>query len=155
MAKPMARSLTPPTILARSCSRADALLTPECQSGHELPTRELCGANLRTALATRVDNNTLASIHMKTKALLKTLCLLGAASSLWADVVTDWNNAALNAIRTDKTPPPKASRALAILHASIYDAVNGIDRSFEPYFVASAVPASASKEAAAATAGHD
>jgi hypothetical protein len=36
--------------------------------------------------------------------------------------------------RADRTPPPVASRALAILHASIYDAVNGIVRSHEPYF---------------------
>src|SRR5881409_1063471 len=45
-----------------------------------------------------------------------------------ADVVTDWNNAALDAIRTGNTAPPIASRSLAILHASIYDAVNGIAR---------------------------
>src|SRR5882724_1487041 len=48
-----------------------------------------------------------------------------------SDVVTDWNTAALNAIRAGRTPPPIASRALAILHASIYDAVNGIDRRHE------------------------
>jgi hypothetical protein len=40
-------------------------------------------------------------------------------------VVTEWNNAALDAIRAGKTAPPVASRSLAILHASIYDAVNG------------------------------
>jgi hypothetical protein len=51
------------------------------------------------------------------------------------DVVFDWNNAALNAIRSGNTPPPVASRALAILHASIYDAVNGIARTHEPYLV--------------------
>jgi membrane-associated phospholipid phosphatase len=71
-----------------------------------------------------------------------------------ADVVTDWNNAALDAIRAGKTPPPKASRALAIMHAAIYDAVNGISRRSESYLVPSAVPASASPEAAASTAGH-
>ena len=70
------------------------------------------------------------------------------------DVVIGWNNLALNAIRAGKTPPPIASRALAILHASIYDAVNGIDRRYEAYFVESAVPASASKEAAASAAAH-
>jgi len=71
-----------------------------------------------------------------------------------ADVITDWNTAALNAIRAGRTPPPIASRALAILHASIYDAVNGIDREHEAYFVRSAVPASASREAAASAAAH-
>ena len=93
---------------------------------------------------------------MKTQSLINTLLLtaLGAALTVQADVVTDWNNAALNAIRTDKTPPPKASRYLAILHASIYDAVNGISRTHEAYFVRSAVPASASKEGAASAAAH-
>src|SRR5438876_7463265 len=72
-----------------------------------------------------------------------------------ADVVTDWNNAALDAIRAGNTAPPIASRSLAILHASIYDAVNGIARTHEPYFVRSAVPSSASKEAAASAAAHE
>jgi membrane-associated phospholipid phosphatase len=71
-----------------------------------------------------------------------------------ADVVTDWNNAALDAIRNGHTPPPIASRSLAILHVSIYDAVNGITRTHEPYLVPSAVPASASREAAASAAAH-
>jgi PAP2 superfamily len=71
-----------------------------------------------------------------------------------ADVVTDWNNAALDAIRAGNTSPPIASRSLAILHVSIYDAVNGIDRTHESYLVPSAVPASASREAAASAAAH-
>ena len=60
-----------------------------------------------------------------------------------ADVVTDWNNAALDAIRAGRTAPPIASRSLALLHVSIYDAVNGIARTHEPYLVQSAVQASA------------
>ena len=70
------------------------------------------------------------------------------------DVVTDWNNAALDAIRAGNTAPPIASRSLAILHAAIYDAVNGIARTHEPYLVPSGVPASASREAAASAAAH-
>jgi hypothetical protein len=71
------------------------------------------------------------------------------------DVVTDWNNAALDAIRAGNTTPPIASRALAILHVSIYDAVNGIARTYEPYLVQSAVEARASREAAASAAAHE
>jgi PAP2 superfamily len=70
------------------------------------------------------------------------------------DVVTDWNNAALDAIRADRTAPPIASRSLAIAHVAIYDAVNGIARTHEPYLVPSAVSASASREAAASAAAH-
>jgi PAP2 superfamily len=72
-----------------------------------------------------------------------------------ADVVTEWNNAALDAIRAGHTAPPIASRSLAILHVSIYDAVNGIDRTHEPYLVESEVSASASREAAAGAAAHE
>ena len=71
-----------------------------------------------------------------------------------ADVVTDWNIAALDAIRTGRTPPPIASRSLAILHVSIYDAVNGIARTHEPYLVQSGAPTSASREVAASAAAH-
>lgn len=81
------------------------------------------------------------------------LTLLCCAASR-ADVVIDWNNAALGAIRTNHTPPPVAARALAILHASIFDAVNGISRRCECYLVPSAVPADASLEAAASAAAH-
>src|SRR4029434_1442859 len=81
---------------------------------------------------------------------------INLASSVYipasADVVTDWNNAALDAIRAGNTAPPIASRSLAILHASIYDAVNGITRTYEPYLVQSAVSTSASREAAVSAA---
>ena len=70
------------------------------------------------------------------------------------DVVTDWNNAALDAIRADRTAPPIASRSLAIAHVAVYDAVNGIARTHEPYLVPTAVPTSASRVAAATAAAH-
>jgi membrane-associated phospholipid phosphatase len=94
---------------------------------------------------------------MKTSTLVRPLVVLAAlslASVSTADVVTDWNIVALNAIRANRTPPPVASRALAILHVAIYDAVNGISRTHESYAVESAVPASASTEAAASAAAH-
>lgn len=82
------------------------------------------------------------------------VAILACGSAAHADVVTEWNTAALNAIRAGRTAPPTASRALAILHAAIYDAVNGISRTHESYRVASAVPRSASEEAAASAAAH-
>jgi hypothetical protein len=75
---------------------------------------------------------------MKSQLILRNLVVSVAvsfASVAESDVVTDWNTAALNAIRASSTTPPQASRALAILHTSIYDAVNGILRTHEPYFV--------------------
>jgi membrane-associated phospholipid phosphatase len=93
---------------------------------------------------------------------MKTLKFLSSAVSAallignlaHADVVTAWNAAALDAIRAGRTAPPVASRSLAILHVSIYDAVNGIDRTHEPYLVESQVAASASRQAAASAAAH-
>ena len=99
-----------------------------------------------------------ATIHfMKTFKLLSwsvsTTLLIGTLAH--ADVVMDWNIAALDAIRAGGTAPPIASRSLAICHISIYDAVNGIARTYEPYLVPSAVQASASREAAASAAAHE
>jgi hypothetical protein len=82
-----------------------------------------------------------------------TALFLGALAH--ADVVTEWNNAALGAIRAGRTAPPIASRSLAILHVSIYDGINGIARTNEQYLVQSAVSASASREAAASAAAHE
>ena len=70
-------------------------------------------------------------------------------------MITEWNSVALNAIKVDRTSPPKASRALAILHVSIYDACNGISQNNQPYFVTGKPPGVASKEAAIAAAAHD
>jgi hypothetical protein len=92
---------------------------------------------------------------MKIPAIVSAVLILTVGTApAHADVVTDWNVAALNAIRANRTPPPQASRALAILHASIYDAVNGISRRHAAYLVPSRVPASASKDAAADAAAH-
>ena len=70
------------------------------------------------------------------------------------DVVSIWNSAALDAIRLERTSPPAASRALAMLHAAIFDAVNGIARVYQHYVVPGIAPASASLTAAANAAGH-
>ena len=60
--------------------------------------------------------------------LLRFLPLLLAAwcATVSADVITDWNEVALQKIRDARTSPPHASRHLAMLHTAMYDAVNGI-----------------------------
>jgi hypothetical protein len=73
---------------------------------------------------------------------------------LAADAVLVWNSVTLDAIRTDKTPPPKASRDLAIVHAAIYDAVNAIDRTHQVYAVNALASPTTSHEAAVAAAAH-
>ena len=82
--------------------------------------------------------------------------LLGLAAPVRADVVLDWNKIALNAIRVDKTPPPKASRALACVHTAMFDAINSANGgTYEPYLVQPVEFFSPiSLEAAAAAAAH-
>ena len=72
--------------------------------------------------------------------------------------VIEWNRTLLGIVRTKGAQPATVhpTRSFAILHTAIYDAVNAIDRSHEPYLVElSRVPATASQEAAASVAAHD
>lgn len=83
------------------------------------------------------------------------LALALAVGATAQDPVRDWNASALDAIRANNTPPPAASRQLAMLHAAIFDAVNGIHPRYQQYLVAPAVRPYASPEAAAIAAAHD
>ena len=93
---------------------------------------------------------------MKTKHIIAVASIACAAlvpiSSSRADMVTDWNETAEAVIRASTPSPPIQIRALAIVNAAIYDAVNGIARTYQPYFVTDAAPPGARKEAAAAQA---
>lgn len=71
------------------------------------------------------------------------------------NVVTDWNETALQAIRNLGTPPPVASRALAITHAAIYDAVNSASPTGQAYRWQLNTAPGTSVQAAAAQAAHD
>lgn len=73
---------------------------------------------------------------------------------LSSDPVLDWNGTMLEAIRVDSTPPPAASRAMAIVHTAIFDAVNSISREYEPYLTRVVVHPRASQDAAVAGAAH-
>jgi len=83
------------------------------------------------------------------------VALLGLAGPAHADAVNDWNNILLQAIRTDKTPPPKSSRAIALMNVSVFDAVNGLVGGYTPYHVTSPPPpGGGAPEAAAVAAAH-
>jgi hypothetical protein len=73
---------------------------------------------------------------------------------LSGNVVLDWNAAALAATIQAGNAPPVAARNMAIVHAAVYDAVNTIDQTHEPYATARQGPSDASPEAAAAAAAH-
>ena len=81
-----------------------------------------------------------------------TACAIVAPAS--ADVVTDWNEIMLQSAKSAAIPPPKTSRAYAMVQGAVYDAVNSISRTHYQYQFMEAPAAGASKEAAAAAAAH-
>jgi uncharacterized protein (TIGR03118 family) len=72
---------------------------------------------------------------------------------LAADVVIQWNQAVLAAIRNDKPVIGFLTRDLAIVQSAIYDAVIAIDHTSTAFLVQAEAPAGASPVAAAAAAG--
>jgi hypothetical protein len=90
-----------------------------------------------------------------TLSLLFALALVALALSpdAYADAVTDWNEIASNSIVvTAGQPPQVSSLSFAMVQGAVYDAVNAIDRGYQPYLVEPNANPTDSKEAAAATA---
>ena len=71
-----------------------------------------------------------------------------------ADEVTDWNQILVSALTATATSPQNAGRIAAMTHAAVFDAVNGIDRRYTPYFVTDEAPRGASRRAAAVQAAY-
>src|SRR5512145_1689935 len=93
---------------------------------------------------------------MKTKSIkvhsmiAATLALVvGATPNLRADEVTDWNENMLEAALVAKTSPLVMTRFAAIVQSAVFDAVNGIERRYQPIFVTAPAPRGASRRAAA------
>jgi len=78
--------------------------------------------------------------------------ILEARQLLAGDMVVQWNEQLLDAIRITKPAPPIATRAMAIVHTAIYDAVNSIYNEYQPYYTMAAVHPKASADAAVAAA---
>src|SRR5438876_7695347 len=108
---------------------------------------------IRSKSALGVARNLITS---RLSLVLLTGVVAAAASTIRADVVTDWNQITLN---TEAAVPfgirtPPATRALAMVHAAIYDSVNAIDRTHAIYAVNAQAPPGTSPEAAAVAAAH-
>jgi membrane-associated phospholipid phosphatase len=81
--------------------------------------------------------------------------LLVLPSLVRANIATDWTEVMLDAIRVDNSAPTLASRNLAILQISVYDAVNSLVRTHQPYHSQLDAPAGTSPEATVAGAAHE
>jgi hypothetical protein len=107
-----------------------------------------------------------------TRSEMKTLFLTGATAAVLAAAtpayataqqtkplsqVVEWNRTLLVIVRTPGAQPATIhpTRSFAIMHAAIYDAVNAIDRTYNPYLVRLSASHFASQEAAAAAAAHE
>src|SRR6266566_4787580 len=115
---------------------------------------------MKTTLTETKIKCALGAVHYLITSPLALILLVGvlaaAPSTIRADVVTDWNQITLN---TEAAVPfgirtPPATRALAMVHAAIYDSVNAIDRTHAIYAVNAQAPNGASPEAAAVAAAH-
>ena len=87
---------------------------------------------------------------------LEQRCLLSA------DMVVQWNAIAIEAAKRDyslapgyQIGPTRLGRAMAIVQAAVYDAVNSIDPQYKPYLIQIAAPSGTSMDAAVAQAAHD
>ncbi len=96
--------------------------------------------------------------NLKSSKVLALCVFLGSAAIGQANVVTDWNALAAQCISA-ATPPgrggPPSFLDMAIVQAAVHDAVQAIDKDFEPYLATPAATGRESRSAAAAAAAHD
>ncbi len=77
-----------------------------------------------------------------------------AATTARADVIMDWNAQADAIATSQKLTSPVHSRALSLLHVAMFEAVNAIERRYQPYRLSLVADRRTSPEAAAAVAGY-
>jgi hypothetical protein len=82
------------------------------------------------------------------------LGLLVTAATARADVIMDWSARADVVIAEKRLPPPVQGRALALMHVSMFEAINAIERRYKPYRLELVADRNTSREAAAASAAH-
>jgi hypothetical protein len=91
---------------------------------------------------------------------LFTLAICGAAvivgiAPVRADEVTDWNAVAIDVLVLGGQNPVVMTRGLAMAHLAVHDALNAIDRRYEPYLFDARSEPGAAPGAAVAAAMHD
>jgi hypothetical protein len=92
----------------------------------------------RARLDERRDGRLGEEVMQSTSQLVFVVCAISSAAAVRparADVVTDWNENTQQAIATAVTAPAATARVFAIVHAAVFDAVNGIHGRYAPYHV--------------------
>ncbi|MGZ4418632.1 MAG: hypothetical protein ACXVRV_10700 [Gaiellaceae bacterium] len=86
--------------------------------------------------------------------LFAALVALGAPAVARADAVTEWNINATTAILASGPTSHASTLSFAMVQGAVYDAVNGIDRGYQPYLVMPRANPWDSEDAAVATAAY-
>src|SRR6516225_8947987 len=121
-----------------------------CSSGDTSPA--LNGGHKQTQHLCKKWRITVKSIRF---AFLILLALLTATCASAQNPVVQWNAIAATTIINNAKEPSVASGVwLAYVHLAVFDAVNAIDRRFQPYLFTTNPPAGANKDAAAVAAAH-
>jgi hypothetical protein len=89
-------------------------------------------------------------MHANLRKMLLAATMMCAAPSAFANVITDWDEKAVAVVTS--MPAHTAQRVMAMVHAAMFDAVNSIERRYQPYLVQLPAAPTTSKEAAAAAA---
>jgi len=90
-------------------------------------------------------------MHANIRKLLMAAAVIVVAPPAFADVITDWNEKAV-AFVTPRMVPAAGQRVVAIMQVAMFDAINSIERRYQPYLVQLPAAATTSREAAAAAA---
>jgi hypothetical protein len=91
---------------------------------------------------------------LRSAAVLTASCVLLASHALADNSVLYWNQQMIDATRLSRNPPPIAALHMASMHVAIFDAINGITHSHQPWLVTESAPADASMDAAVAGAAY-
>jgi hypothetical protein len=90
-------------------------------------------------------------MHAHIRKLLLAAAVIVVAPPAFADVITDWNENAVTLV-TPRMAPGTAQRVVAIMQVAMFDAVNSIERRYQPYLAQLPAASGTSKEAAATAA---
>jgi hypothetical protein len=116
---------------------------------NSLPTKRLIHLK-ENSMIVRTTKITLRSLS----ALAVMITVMTLSSAVRADVVTNWNLITQQALLNGSTSPVISSRSLAIVQVSVFDALNGIERRYEPIHADMEAPRGASRRAAVVQAAY-
>ena len=94
----------------------------------------------------------MSAVHLRELVFAGALVFLPAVAA--ADVVTEWNQKADESVLEAKIFPFAGTRAMAIVHTAMFDAINSIEGRYTPYKFTVSAPPGSSPEAAGVASAH-